>query len=135
MHTQYGPANWEELTWRSLEDVDFKDVYIEELDAYYWKPTFGQSINDLEGEDVYITGYIIPVDLDEDFYVLSRYPFANCFFCGNAGPETVVELFPGQRFRRFNTDEVVTFIGTLNINKEAGSSTVPYQLFSAKVQK
>jgi hypothetical protein len=67
--------------------------------------------------------------------MVSANPFANCFFCGNAGPETVVELFPGERFRRFNTDEVVTFVGTLNINKDASSSTVPYQMFSAKVQK
>lgn len=119
MHTQYGPANWEELTWRSLEDVDFKDVYIEELDAYYWKPTFGQSINDLEGEDVYITGYIIPVDLDEDFYVLSRYPFANCFFCGGASPESVVDLrFTGKSPRVYQTDERLTFAGKFRLNSD-----------------
>lgn len=119
MRTKYGPANWEELTWRSLEDVDFKDVYIEELDAYYWKPTFGQSINDLEGEDVYITGYIIPVDLDEDFYVLSRYPFANCFFCGGAGPESVVDLrFTGKSPRVYQTDERLTFAGKFRLNSD-----------------
>ena len=37
-----------ELTWRMLEDVEFKDVYVEELDAYYWKPTFGDIVNGLE---------------------------------------------------------------------------------------
>ena len=67
--------------------MDFKDVYLEELDSYYWKPVFGPQVLAAEGQDVYITGYVIPVDLDEDFYVLSRYPFANCFFCGGAGPK------------------------------------------------
>jgi len=112
-------TGWEELTWRSLEDVEFKDVYVEELDAYYWKPTFGQSIEDLEGQDVYITGYMIPVDLDEDFYVLSRYPFANCFFCGGAGPESVIDLrFADSDHRTYQTDERLTFHGKVRLNAD-----------------
>lgn len=109
----------QELTWRALEDVEFKDVYVEELDAYYWKPTFGDGVTGLEGKDVYITGYMIPVDLDEDFYVLSRYPFANCFFCGGAGPESVVDLrFPGKSKRVYQTDERLTFKGTFRLNAD-----------------
>jgi hypothetical protein len=109
----------EELTWRTLEDVEFIDVYVEELDAYYWKPTFQSSVTSLEGKDVYITGYMIPVDLDEDFYVLSRYPFANCFFCGGAGPESVVDLrFPGKSKRVYQTDERLTFKGTFRLNAD-----------------
>ena len=77
--------DYRELTWAELADVDFKDVYLEELDSYYWKPQFGPQVLAAEGQDVYITGYVIPVDLDEDFYVLSRYPFANCFFWGAGG--------------------------------------------------
>jgi len=114
-----GGAKAEELTWRTLEDVEFQDVYVEELDAYYWKPTFGGGVTGLEGKDVYITGYMIPVDLDEDFYVLSRYPFANCFFCGGAGPESVVDLrFPGKSKRVYQTDERLTFKGTFRLNAD-----------------
>ncbi len=110
---------YNELTWRTLEDVEFKDVYVEELDAYYWKPSFGTSVNALEGEDVHITGYMIPVDLDEDFYVLSRYPFANCFFCGGAGPESVIDLrFTGKSSRVYQTDERLTFSGKFRLNAD-----------------
>lgn len=109
-------TNPEELTWRTLTDVDFKDVYIDELDAYYWKPDFGPSVKALEGRDVYITGYVIPVDYDEDFYVLSRYPFANCFFCGGAGPESVVDLRFKGKTRRYETDERLTFKGRFALN-------------------
>ncbi len=105
-----------ELTWRTLTDVDFKDVYIDELDAYYWKPTFGPSVKALEGKEVYITGYVIPVDYDEDFYVLSRYPFANCFFCGGAGPESVVDLRFKAKTRRYETDERLSFKGKFALN-------------------
>lgn len=110
---------YSELTWKTLEDVEFKDVYIEELDAYYWKPTFGSTVNNLESESVYITGYVIPVDLDEDFYVLSRYPFANCFFCGGAGPESVIDLrFDGKSPRVYQTDERLTFAGKFRLNAD-----------------
>lgn len=108
----------EELTWKQLTDVEFKDVYVEELDAYYWKPTFGENVKALAGREVYITGYIIPVDYDENFYVLSRYPFANCFFCGGAGPESVVDLRFKNENRMYETDERLTFRGKLALNAD-----------------
>lgn len=112
-----------ELTWKILADVQFKDVYLADLDAYYWKPTFGPSVKALEGKDVFITGYLIPVDADENFYVLSRYPFANCFFCGGAGPESVIDLrFKGDH-RVYKTDERLTFKGKFKLN-----STDIYQM-------
>ncbi|MFM1932820.1 MAG: hypothetical protein RL226_2123 [Bacteroidota bacterium] len=107
-----------ELTWKTLADVEFKDMYLEELDAYYWKPTFGASVKALEGKEVYITGYMIPVDYDEDFYVLSRYPFANCFFCGGAGPESVIDLRFKSKTRAYKTDERLTFKGTFKLNAD-----------------
>jgi hypothetical protein len=110
---------FEKLTWEDLTDVEFKDVYVEELDAYYWKPIFGPSVQNLEGKRFHITGYVIPVDLDEDFYVLSRYPYANCFFCGGAGPETVVDLqFNDRAPREYATDERLTFAGELKLNSD-----------------
>lgn len=105
-----------ELTWTLLTDCEFRDVYVEELDAYYWKPTFGASVLEKEGQDVFITGYMIPVDYDEDFYVLSRYPFANCFFCGGAGPESVIDLRFAAKTRKYETDERLTFRGKLALN-------------------
>ena len=111
--------DYRELTWAELADVDFKDVYLEELDSYYWKPQFGPQVLAAEGQDVYITGYVIPVDLDEDFYVLSRYPFANCFFCGGAGPESVVDLrFADSDHRTYQTDERLTFHGKVRLNAD-----------------
>jgi hypothetical protein len=108
-----------ELSWKELEDVDFKDVYLEELDAYYWKPTFGDGVRALETKELYITGYVIPVDIDEDFYVLSRYPYANCFFCGGAGPESVVDLrFADADHRAYATDERLTFAGSFRLNAD-----------------
>jgi hypothetical protein len=105
-----------ELTWATLTDVTFKDVYVKEQDMYYWKPTFGPSVRALEGKEVYITGYVIPVDYDENFYVISRYPYANCYFCGGGGPESVVDLRFAGKNRTYKTDERLTFKGKLKLN-------------------
>ena len=108
-----------ELTWQTLSDVEFTDVYLEELDAYYWMPAFGPQVIGAEGKEFFINGYMIPVDVDEDFYVLSRYPFANCFFCGGAGPESVIDLrFPNKSERAYQTDDRLTFRGTLRLNAD-----------------
>ncbi len=105
-----------ELTWQSLTDVTFKEMYVQDIDSYYWKPTFGASVKAMEGKEVYITGYVIPVDYDENFYVVSRYPYANCYFCGGGGPESVVDLRFAGKNRTYKTDERLTFRGKLKLN-------------------
>ncbi len=105
-----------ELTWHTLQDVSFSKKYVQELDVYFWQPAFGPSVKALEGKEVYITGYVIPVDYDENFYVVSRWPYANCYFCGGGGPESVCDLrFPGKN-RTYQTDERLTFKGKLKLN-------------------
>lgn len=105
-----------DLSWNMLADVTFKDVYLEEYDIYYYYPTFGPQVLDMEGREVKVSGYIIPVDYDEDYYVLSAFPFASCFFCGGAGPESVIDLRLKPGHRKFNTDERLTFRGVFQTN-------------------
>ena len=38
-----------ELTWQTLTDVTFKEMYVQDIDSYYWKPTFGASVKSMEG--------------------------------------------------------------------------------------
>lgn len=107
-----------EVTWKMLADVSYKDMYVKELDAYYWKPTFGASVQSLSGKEIMITGYLIPVDYDAGFYVVSKFPYANCFFCGGGGPESVVDLRFAGKHRNYKTDERLTFKGKLKLNAD-----------------
>jgi uncharacterized membrane protein YcgQ (UPF0703/DUF1980 family) len=111
-----GQAN--ELTWKTLSDVTFKQIYVKELDSYFWKPTFGAAIKAYEGKEVFISGYVIPVDYDDNFYVVSRYPYANCYFCGGGGPESVADLRFKSTHRQYKTDERLTFKGKLKLNSD-----------------
>ena len=81
-----------DITWKDLEDVEFTDMYIEEIDEYIVYPHFGFNVRELDGKEVVLSGYILAIDPDKGYYVLSKGPFASCFFCGAGGAETMVEL-------------------------------------------
>ena len=107
-----------EITWKTLEDVEFTDTYLEELDAYYYYPYFGPNISALEGQEVILRGFVLAIDPVERYYILSKGPYASCFFCGGAGPETIVELELKSDKDYFLMDEMVTMKGILKLNAD-----------------
>lgn len=123
------------VDWSTLANVTFTREYSKQFgfEVNVKPPKFAPEILALDGQNVKVRGYVIPVDVDIGLYMVSANPFANCFFCGGAGPETVVELFGGEKFPRFNTDQVVTFQGKFQVNRDGDMGGVPYQLFQAKV--
>lgn len=111
-------ANPEKVTWEILRDVTFSKKWFEAEQVYMLYPTFGPSVKKLNNKEVAITGYVIPRDLDAGLYVLSAFPFSACFFCGGAGPESVMTLNLAKSNRKFKTDERLTFKGILKLNAD-----------------
>ncbi len=105
-----------EVSWTDLMDVTFKDIYMEAEDVYIYYPLFGEKQRKHDGAKIAITGYIIPIDVALNEYVLSAYPFSACFFCGNAGPESVMAVYFRSDSRTFKTDERLTLVGDLKLN-------------------
>ncbi|GGM73140.1 hypothetical protein GCM10010967_00840 [Dyadobacter beijingensis] len=105
-----------EINWKRLADVKFSRKLNKELSMYFLYPTFGPSVNVLQGKEVRIRGYMIPVDEADNIYVISAKPMAACFFCGGAGPESIIELQFRKKKQRFRTDEVLTVRGKLALN-------------------
>ncbi|GAB3759599.1 DUF3299 domain-containing protein [Spirosoma pomorum] len=106
------------LSWETLRDVTFKKKWYAEESVYMLYPTFGPNIQKLNGKAVELTGYVLPVDLESNLYVLSAFPYSACFFCGGAGPESVVSLKFKKSDKKFKTDERRTFRGTLKLNAD-----------------
>lgn len=98
-------------------DISFKDIYLEGEDMYVYFPVFSQKQRELENKQVTISGYIIPIDVELNQYVLSAYPFSACFFCGAAGPESVMAIYFAREGRTYKTDERVTLTGNLRLNE------------------
>jgi len=114
-------------------DITFKDVYLESEDIYVYFPLFKEKQKVLEKKQVTITGYIIPVDIEAEIYVLSAFPFSACFFCGNAGPESVMAIYFKSDNLSFQTDERLTLTGTFELNDKDIDELV-YILRDAVVQ-
>ncbi|ADQ18974.1 hypothetical protein [Leadbetterella byssophila] len=104
------------ITWEQLSDVTFKKKWSSTENMFLLEPQFGPKVTALKGKEVALTGYMIPVDVDANYYVLSSNPFASCFFCGGAGPESVVSIKFKKVNKRFNTDDRVTIKGVLRLN-------------------
>lgn len=102
--------------WQFLADLTFKKEYDEMLGFKVDVPVFSEKLKKLEGKEVTIKGYIIPVEgyKSHTEFVFSAYPYNMCFFCGGAGPETVMEVYAIEAIKY--TAEPVTIKGKLELN-------------------
>lgn len=105
------------ITWNDLTDVKFTRQFIKEEDMHFLMPKFGERVKKLNGEKLQIKGYMIPVDPADKVYILSARPMASCFFCGGAGPETIIQLNLKAK-RKFKTDEVWVVEGKFRLNAD-----------------
>lgn len=102
------------LEWPILSDVRYKRKYHAEYDEYFEYPIFGDKVRALDGKKVEMQGYIIP--LGGSAYALSKNPYAACFFCGGAGPETVVGLNFSKTTKRLRVDDYLRVRGIFHLN-------------------
>ena len=106
----------QKLSWNDLSEVSFENVYNLYYDDYFLKPTFGPIIKSYVGFKVTIKGYFLDFSLEDDqFYLISKNPMSSCFFCGGAGPESVVEVILNKK-PNYKTDQIVEVTGILELN-------------------
>jgi len=115
----------EVLDWVTLADVKFKKAYSEELMLEYDVATFGDVVQQFDGKEVQISGYVIALDALGVSFVLSRNPNATCFFCGGGGPETIVDIkVKPKAMKRYKMDERKTFKGILKMYPDNSGSFI-----------
>lgn len=103
-------------TWKTLADITYQKKYDELMGFKVDVPVFGESIKKLEGTEVTVSGYIIPIEgyKGQKEFVFSQFPYNVCFFCGGAGPETVMEVSMLEAIEY--TTEKITIKGKLSLN-------------------
>lgn len=104
--------------WNLLSTTELKKGYDSFLNEEVDLPKFSDALKEKVGEKITLEGYIIPLQQSsaQDYFVLSRFPYQSCFFCGAAGPETVAEVYSDREFNY--TDERVRVTGTLYLNED-----------------
>ncbi len=121
-----------DLPWETLLDAKFKYTYDVEQDIWYNKPQFNKQVQKLEGKEVIVQGFMVPVDVTGDTYVLSAFPYSACFFCGAAGKESVMEIRMKDNEQNFKMDQMLTFKGKFDLVDDVYG--LMYLLEEAEVQ-
>ena len=106
------------LDWTTLQNIEFQDQYVEEIKDYMKFPKFSWELKNLGGTIVEIEGYTIPFDKSGQKIALSANPFAACYFCGKAGPASVVTVKLKARNTRYHVDDYKTVRGKLRLNSD-----------------
>lgn len=104
------------VQWETLANLDFKKKWNDEFKMNMEIPVFSTDIKKLSGKSISIAGFLIPVTTYGNEYVLSQNPYAGCYFCGNAGIESVMELKFKNNAIRYKLDKYVVLQGTLQLN-------------------
>jgi hypothetical protein len=114
---------WEDgkivVNWKDLLDVKFlkkADTLLDSVDI----PEFNKKVKAMHGREVIIDGFYIPVEEtgDENIVILSAYPYAQCFFCGQAGVESIVDVLIKEPLPPIKTDTKVRFSGIFKTNAD-----------------
>lgn len=118
------------LNWKLLGLIKFvKKPHKDYGEVNY--PVVNPKLKSLHKKKVVMTGFIVPIDNTN--YALSKNVFASCFFCGKAGPETIMGL-KFKNPKRLKTDQYVTIEGTLRVN-EANVDDWIYNIDDAVIVK
>ncbi len=103
--------------WETFAKVRFEIQYIEELGFEAEMPVFDPGIREKAGKEITLVGYHLPLKYDRKTIVLSKQPFASCFFCGGGvGQETIAEIHFVKKQRLFKPDEILEIRGKLRLN-------------------
>ena len=118
--------------WKTLGKITFKKEYDELMGFKVDVPVFSKEVEALDGKEITIKGYIIPVEgyKSHTEFVFSAFPYNMCFFCGGAGPETVMEVVASEPVK-FST-EAIKLKGKLHLNSTDINKLI-YSLSDAKM--
>ena len=105
------------LDWSDLsEGISWEHPSSKADFSGFQKATFSSTMKALEGKQVTITGYLLVLGGRPVAHLLSMNPMASCFFCGNGGPETVLQISFAEK-TSFQLDDLITVTGILRLNR------------------
>lgn len=108
------------IPWPVLMNVKFEKKYDEKMSMEVELPLFSDTLQALNGKLVQVEGFYIPVSEtgDDNIVILSAFPFAQCFFCGKAGVESIIDILVPKKLPVMKLDAKTKFRGKLKLNRD-----------------
>lgn len=107
-------AKGDTLTWKLLAEIKYEKKKHPKYGEVQF-PIVNDKVKSKGKKKVYISGFIVPIDSKS--YAISKNVFAACFFCGKAGPESIVGLKFKGATPKLKTDQYVTVEGSFRYNE------------------
>lgn len=129
--TQFAATPIDSLNWKLLGMIKF----VKKADKEYGEvmyPQVSALLKQKATKKIAISGFIIPID--NTTFALSKNVFASCFFCGQAGPETIMGIKFKGATPKLKTDQYVTLVGTFRINENDVEDWI-YHIENAEIVK
>lgn len=102
------------LTWKMLAQIKYINKTTDDYPEGVMYPLINPKLKSKNKKQIVISGFIVPID--NKTYALSKNVFASCFFCGKAGPETIMGIQFKDSSMRLKTDQYVTLKGNFRYN-------------------
>lgn len=120
--------------WKILADITYEEAKGKDALFAVNPPVFSEEVLALEGKEITVRGYLLPEKgyKTHKEFILSSLPYNLCYFCGKAGPETVMEVSSLDAVSY--SDEPIIMKGTLMLN-HLDPIGLPYILLNAKLVK
>ena len=103
------------LTWKQLGVINYVKKAHPDYPEGVMFPVINAGLKAKAKKRVVLKGFIIPIDATN--YALSKNVFASCFFCGQAGPETITGIKFRGKTPKLKTDQYVTLEGVFRYNE------------------
>lgn len=104
------------VNWKTLQAISYEKKFYKEINDHMMAPVFTEAIKRLDGKVIEVEGYVVPFDETGKTVVLSANPYAACFFCGKAGPASVLTVKLKNTKHKYETDDYHHFKGILRLN-------------------
>lgn len=120
--------------WKTLSHLQFEFKWNENLGMKVNQAVFSKEILALNGKEVTVWGYLLPEKgyKHHKEFIISSLPYNLCYFCGKAGPETVMEVSSLDAVKY--SQKPILLKGKLMLNV-LDPMALPYILIDAKVVK
>lgn len=102
------------LTWKLLAQIKYLKKPSKDYPEGVMFPVINPTLKTKNKKPITMSGFIIPIDNKN--YALSKNVFASCFFCGQAGPETIMGIKFKSPNMKLKTDQYVTLQGNFRYN-------------------